>query len=109
MSFRIGLDNRLLEFCSRKNLEQLIQDAAKSLHGADPPFDRKAWSFCRSYTEGRPLFRSFPKPNLDSTASAEEGKYLVNVTEIPQIGLEYRPFTNSKGGNRVNVDTYDCA
>jgi hypothetical protein len=29
--------------------------------------------------------------------------------QFPKIGLEYRPFTESKGGNRVNVDTHDCA
>jgi hypothetical protein len=35
MPLGLGLTYRGLKFCSRKYLEQLIQDAAKSLHGAD--------------------------------------------------------------------------
>jgi hypothetical protein len=35
MPFCFRFIYRLLEICFRKNLEQLIQDAAKSLHGAD--------------------------------------------------------------------------
>jgi len=33
--FGFGFTNRGLKFCSGKYLEQLIQDAAKSFHGAD--------------------------------------------------------------------------
>jgi len=33
--FGTCLPHRFLKFCSRKNLEQLIQNAAKSLQGAD--------------------------------------------------------------------------
>src|SRR5215510_1967330 len=39
MPFRLRLFHRLLKFVSRKNLEQLVHDAAKSFHGAVPPAD----------------------------------------------------------------------
>src|SRR5688572_30440454 len=59
--FRLGLMDSFFKLRSRKNLEQLIQNAAKSFHGADSSFDRKAWSFCRSYTEVQPRFWSLLK------------------------------------------------
>src|SRR5262245_27619156 len=39
MPFRLRLFHRLLKPVSRKNLEQLVHDAAKSFHGAVPPAD----------------------------------------------------------------------
>src|SRR5690349_13752183 len=48
------------------------------LTGLIPPLDRKAWSFCRSYTEGQPRFGPVSKPNLDTSAFSKEG----NLTSL---------------------------
>src|SRR5215467_6292321 len=75
MPFRFRLFHCLLKIHSRKNLEQLIQNAAKSLHGADSSSLIAVLDpHCRSYTEVQPLFDPlFSKPNLDSSALKRRG------------------------------------
>src|SRR5688572_33365741 len=84
--FRLGLMDSFFKLRSRKNLEQLIQNAAKSFHGADSSFDRKAWSFCRSYTEVQPRFWSLLK-NLIWTPQPGTGGVAARSSKCREASL----------------------
>src|SRR5215470_8819855 len=74
MSFCTGLLHYLFKFASRKNLEQLIQDAAKSFHGADSSsLITKLGRFVDRIQRISPFSVPLPKPNLDSSALKRRG------------------------------------
>jgi hypothetical protein len=60
-----------LKLVSRKNLEQLVHDAAKSFHGAVPPADLSVGRTKIYHRISAPFLFSFPlsKPNLDRCSS----------------------------------------
>src|SRR6516164_1857412 len=74
MSFCLCLRNGLFKFSPRKNLEQLIQNAAKSLHGADSSsLIAKLGRFADRIQRLSPFSVPSFKTNLDSSASMRRG------------------------------------
>src|SRR5215472_4517334 len=74
MSFCAGLLHYLFKFDPRKNLEQLIQDAAKSFHGADSSsLITKLRRFVDRIQRISPFSVPLPKANLDSSALVRRG------------------------------------
>src|SRR5215469_270425 len=74
MSFCAALLHYLFKFGPRKHLEQLIQDAAKSFHGADSSsLITKLGRFVDPIQRISPFSVPLPKPNLDSSAYIRRG------------------------------------